>query len=371
MDEFNGEPGDVVRHCDRHSVHAKMPADRLRRSTISGIAIFFFGIALYTALVVCVAAAPDWRLQTIASFATGVQVAILFVIGHDACHGSLTPHRWLNRVIGTISFLPSWHPFSAWMHTHNGVHHVWTNVGGVDMGYPPFSKPSYDRLPPWRRIGERLLRSPLGVLAFYFFTVYFQYEMFPSRDRKPSGRAHRSFQYERFGILVFGILLCIVSTFIARWAGRPVWLAILLVLVMPSACFFSVLSFVTYLHHTHPRVPWYTQKEFNYFNMLQATVHVEFPPLIDIVLHNILQHTAHHADMRIPLYNLRRSQEALEIAFPDDVVRVPWSWKGYFHTVNTCRLFDYERHCWLDWDGTPTTAPLLNPQGTGGIRPAL
>ena len=53
----------------------------------------------------------------------GVATAMLFVLGHDACHGSLTPSPRLNRWIGSLAFLPSLTPFSAWELGHNQTHH--------------------------------------------------------------------------------------------------------------------------------------------------------------------------------------------------------------------------------------------------------
>ena len=47
---------------------------------------------------------------------------------------------------------------------------------------------------------------------------------------------------------------------------------------------------------------------------------------------------------------------------------VPFSLPGLFETLRTCRLFDYENHRWLDWDGTPTTAPLLRRRGGQLVR---
>src|SRR5690606_21042941 len=38
---------------------------------------------------------------------TWVAIVRLFLIGHDACHGSYTGQDWLNRLIGRIAFLPS------------------------------------------------------------------------------------------------------------------------------------------------------------------------------------------------------------------------------------------------------------------------
>jgi hypothetical protein len=43
----------------------------------------------------------------------------------------------------------------------------------------------------------------------------------------------------------------------------------------------------------------------------------------------------------------------------EEVLHEPFTIAGYLRTLRTCRLFDYEQHRWLDWDGTPTTGPLV------------
>src|SRR5262249_870610 len=84
-------------------------------------------------------------------------------------------------------------------------------------------------------------------------------------------------------------------------------------------------------------------------------------------LHNIMEHTAHHVDPRIPLYNLENAQKDLEKAYASDVIVFPFTVGGYLKSLRTCRLFDYENHRWLDWDGKPTTKSLLKREDVGKL----
>ncbi|NCX66528.1 MAG: fatty acid desaturase, partial [Burkholderiaceae bacterium] len=90
----------------------------------------------------------------IAGFITGR----IFILGHDACHQSFTPHRALNKVLGRIAFLPSLTPYSLWDIGHNVVHHGQTNLKGFDFVWAPLSKTEYDALPKWRQFLERHYR---------------------------------------------------------------------------------------------------------------------------------------------------------------------------------------------------------------------
>ena len=49
----------------------------------------------------------------------GLAMASLFVVGHDACHGSLTPDPRLNNWMASLAFLPSLHTVTGWKSAHN------------------------------------------------------------------------------------------------------------------------------------------------------------------------------------------------------------------------------------------------------------
>jgi omega-6 fatty acid desaturase (delta-12 desaturase) len=321
-------------------------------------------------LTIAAAAAQPWWGKLVLGIAVGVVAAPCFVVGHDACHGSLTPYAWLNKVIGRIAFLPALHPFSSWEHTHNGLHHGWTNVRGHEIAYVPFTKAEYDQLSPWRQAIERFYRSPLGTGAFYFFTVWIPHEMFPVGLRLPSGRRRRTFKWDRLLVLAFLSCWLVVLSGLARSFKSNVATTLLFGVGVAFATFNVVIGTVTVLHHTHPAVPWYDgSKEYDYFDcQVRASVHLELPRLFEIFLQDVLQHTAHHVDARIPLYHLAESQAQLRRAYPDDIQSEPWSWRGYLRVFRTCRLFDYNEHRWLDYDGTPLTSSLLPcaPRERGG-----
>ena len=63
------------------------------------------GTAIATLLVV-----ESLWIKVFASLVAALWIARLFVIGHDACHGSYTPNKTLNQWIGRIAFLPSLTP---------------------------------------------------------------------------------------------------------------------------------------------------------------------------------------------------------------------------------------------------------------------
>jgi omega-6 fatty acid desaturase (delta-12 desaturase) len=121
-------------------------------------------------------------------------------------------------------------------------------------------------------------------------------------------------------------------------------------------------SVVTFLHHTHPRVPWFrTKRESSYFTgQVRATVHVELPTWIELLLHNITVHGAHHVDPRIPFCDLPTAQRRLESSFQDDIIVERWSLRSFIAVTRSCKLYDYEAREWRTFRfATATCQPLL------------
>jgi len=72
------------------------------------------------------------------------------------------------------------------------------------------------------------------------------------------------------------------------------------------------------------------------------------------VLHHIMEHTAHHVDMGIPLYRLKAAQALLERKLAGHIVVQPFSWRWYRDTARRCKLYDFNLGRWTDFAGRPT-----------------
>src|SRR2546425_93611 len=92
------------------------------------VSLFVADCALYAFCTAVAAAHAPMLVRFLAGTLAGVMLAVLFVVGHDACHGSFTSRRWLNAAIGRVAFVPTMTPFSTWELSHNLTHHVYTNL---------------------------------------------------------------------------------------------------------------------------------------------------------------------------------------------------------------------------------------------------
>jgi omega-6 fatty acid desaturase (delta-12 desaturase) len=66
----------------------------------------------------------------------------------------------------------------------------------------------------------------------------------------------------------------------------------------------------------------------------------------------------------VPLYRVREAQAALKAAVPQLARVYVLSWKRYWATVRTCKLYDYANHQWLDFKGRVTAAPVFPDAAT-------
>ena len=118
-----------------------------------------------------------------------------------------------------------------------------------------------------------------------------------------------------------------------------------------------MIGFVVYVHHTHPRIAWYQEKAAwaAAQPFVSTTVHLTFRHQAGTLLHHIMEHTAHHVDMGVPLYRLKEAQRLLEQKLPGQIIVQPFSWRWYADTARRCKLYDFEAGCWTGFDGRATS----------------
>jgi fatty acid desaturase len=107
------------------------------RTTLRAIVLLVVDYVLWAALMAGTVLFEAWWAKLLSGVAAGFVIGRLFILGHDACHQSLTPHRNLNKWLGRIAFLPSLTAYSLWDIGHNVVHHGYTNLKGFDFVWAP------------------------------------------------------------------------------------------------------------------------------------------------------------------------------------------------------------------------------------------
>jgi len=291
-------------------------------------------------------------LKGVASLVLGLAIARLFVLGHDACHQCLFTRRRLNRIIGRALFLPSLTPFSLWEVGHNLGHHVYTNLRGFDYVWAPLSPAEFAAMPTWRQRLERFYRSGWGHGAYYLMELWWKKLFFASRREIVSQRA--AFVWDSLLVSAFGCAW-IGGLAIAGIATKQSTIQLVgLGFVAPFVLWNCIMGSVIYFHHTHPRLIWYDDLDRWEASRdgVSNTVHIQFRGRMGWVLNNIMEHPAHHLDVRIPLYRLEAAQRELSVTPPQR-----FSIAYALECVSHCKLYDFEAMRWVGFDGLDSPIP--------------
>jgi len=111
---------------------------------------------------------------------------------------------------------------------------------------------------------------------------------------------------------------------------------ILLGFIVPFIYSRFVVGMSVYQQHTHGSILWFnTEEDMEKLGRLdEITMHVRFPQWYNRISHNVMEHTAHHVDPRIPLYKLAKA-----------MATISFSLTGFLETMARCKLYDYENNC--------------------------
>lgn len=332
----------------------------------AAVALFIVDVITYAALIAGVILAPSIWLKILLGAVAGLSISRLFILAHDACHGSFVKRPFWNRIIGRIGFLPSLTPYSLWDVGHNTVHHGFTNLKGKDWVWVPFSKAEFDSLSPWRQRLERIYRTPCCHGLYYCIELWWNRMILP--DKQYVSGKWTVYSRDRLVVISFAAAQLALMLGAAVRTGQSPVLLILTGLLLPFALWNATMGMVIYQHHTHPAVAWFDKREEwkSAQVQLRNVVHVLFPGPFNILLHHIMEHAAHHVHSSVPSYNLVDAQAALEDRFPGEMLVQPWSWRFFLDCARRCKLYDYDVHRWMDFNGRPTSeVQRIRPHAAG------
>lgn len=332
----------------------------LHRSTAAALTRLSIQVIAYLGCVALALAPLPYALNLLFGILAGHVIAILFTVGHDACHQALTPSARLNRWIGRGVFILSLHAVSLWILGHNKIHHGSTNRRGHDYVWEPMSPADYAAASPLRRWAYRVYRSRLGSLPYYLIEMWWKKNFLPIAPE--ARREWRSHLFDSAFVVAAGALhvWAIVAVAHAWTPDRPVWMALLAAWLLPFLVWNWFMGIVIYAHHTHPLVPWFASaEEWNFLSaQVLGTVHVQLPKPWTWLDNNIMEHNAHHALPVIPLYNLQPAQRRMRAAFPD-IRAIYLSPPVFCRIADACKLYDFDARRWTDFEGRPTGPVLL------------
>lgn len=328
-------------------------------STVRGVSLFLMDMGMYVAAIAGIILVENLAIKVLCSVIAGFKISTLFVLAHDAAHASLTNHKLLNKLLGRLAFLPCYHNYSLWLLAHNKAHHRLTNIQG-ENSWSPLSKQQYDALPTWRALVEQFYRTPLGICFNYLVERWWKDKFFPYKRLVEKNKIIYWLDF----VLASSFMVIFLFTLFKLGMSQShttviemIFLGFMLPLMIGS----FMIGFTVYQQHTYESIPWFRTKQDRdkFVSVEDVTMHVKYPHWYNLLSHNTMEHTVHHIDSTIPSYNLSKAQDKIAELLGDDLATINFSLKSFLSTMNQCKLYDYDNHHWLNFDGVPMTATSL------------
>lgn len=240
------------------------------------------------------------------------------VQGHESGHGVFSPSPILNDSIGFICHSALLTPYFAWQSTHRR-HHIYANNLAKDHNYVPPKKEEYAECLNLRpgsleSIHELVEDAPIVV----FFRIVMQQllgwptylisnitasegSLYRPQSKALLGNSHylpssTLFRPEEahlilasdFGLAVMVGALCLAGQYMG-------FQAVALLYIQPFLWCNHWIVAITFLHHTHPKLPKYDPEAWTFMRGALATVDRNLGWVGKHLLHNIVDyHVIHH-----------------------------------------------------------------------------
>ncbi|KAL2144362.1 hypothetical protein VTI28DRAFT_9186 [Corynascus sepedonium] len=278
-----------------------------------------------------------WGVYT---FLQGLFGTGLWVLAHECGHGAFSPSQKLNNFVGWVLHSALLVPYFSWQLSHS-KHHKATGNMERDMVFVPRTREQQAT-----RIGRLVheLSELTEETPIYTFIHLLGQQLIGwwnylltnvtghnNHERQREGRGKgkrngwgggvnhfdpRSPLYEErdvpyillsdLGLIItISTLVYLGKTF--GWSNMFVWY------FLPYIWVNHWLVAITYLQHTDPSLPHYTETEWNFVRGAAATIDREFGFIGRHLLHGIIEtHVLHHYVSTIPFYNADEATEAIK-----------------------------------------------------------
>lgn len=324
-----------------------IPDSCRERPTRTGLWLVGRSIVLYAVAIAALTLTNTWWLLLPLWLFAGLGVVGLFVLGHDAAHGSLFEERWLNRVVGLVLFVPSQHIYEAWVLGHNRIHHRHTARQGMDFVWHPVTPAEYAAMSRAKRLRHRVEWTVPGAGLYYLREVWWNKMI---RLREPPRKWQAGIKRDRnilIALTIGALAITIASALLASASALAVLWLVVKLFVVPFLIFSWFIGFAVYIHHIGADMPWPTRGEWTKVAaQIDATKVFRVPRVLDLFFHNIFLHVPHHVDQRIPCYHLDEATAAIEAAFPGRIIDTRLRARDYLATTRACKLYDFDDHRW-------------------------
>lgn len=265
--------------------------------------------ALYVAASVGVVASFKaglyWAQAPLTLLAAGLLIR-LFIFQHDCGHGSFFNKRQYNNAVGRFLSVFTFTPYDFWRRSHN-LHHA--HSGNLDLrglgGVDTITVAEYRALSPLRRLGYRLMRNPLLLLAVLAPLNIMLFQRFPVPHSMPWLDNYDSISHRDSLPSIMGLNVALLAVYGAL--GAVIGWQALFMAYLPVVYVTAIIGgWMFYIQHQFEHTYWQPNAEWNFHEAaLYSSSHYILPPVLQWFSGSIGLHHLHHFNARIPNYRLQ------------------------------------------------------------------
>ena len=340
----------------RAEIHARI-APFVRASSFQGYKSFAIDLALYAAGIAGALLFTSLALKIAGGLLAGFSLVSLGSLSHEAAHRSMVRSRLGNKFFAVVTFTVILFNYRLWVYEHHVLHHGRTQVK-LNNFLSPLTLAEYRALSPFRRALYRSYHSEsgFGILLYYLLNRWPDVHFYPGKWLPKRFHASAWGYTALVAAYAAALLGLLVLVPIAR--HDSVAATLICGFVLPYTIWFTVFSMTAFLQHTNPQLRWYGDVASMASPPEATAVHVGIPHWMNHVTHYVLEHSVHHVSAMIPHYHLKQAQATLAGIAGPDVITMRFTVGNMRDVLRRCRLYDFERHAWLNFDGEVTAIPL-------------
>jgi len=242
----------------------------------------------------------------------------IWVIAHECGHQAFSESKDINDAVGLVLHSALLVPYHSWKFTH-GAHHKATGHISRDQVFIPstYSQVLKDGSlwedTPLMNLWKTFVMVGLGWPAYLMFNVLSQ--KFPNErvnHFEPWSPLFKSTQRLEILISDFGMLATMMILYFWGTSPNYGWSSVIFYYGIPYLWVNFWLVTITYLQHTHPDVPHYTNEEWNSLRGALTTVDRDYGILNHWFHHIQDTHVVHHLFSKIPHYHAEEATRALK-----------------------------------------------------------
>ncbi|WP_202797911.1 fatty acid desaturase [Desulfocurvibacter africanus] len=224
----------------------------------------------------------------------------IFIFCHDCVHGSFFTSPRANKIIGYVTGIMAFTPFSYWQHDHLIHHGTYADLDHRGVGdISTLTVEEYRALSRTKRLAYRLYRNPfvfLGIGPSYTFLL---------AQRLPHKRGGKS---ERLSAMITNLALLGIMLMASLTMGLGTYLLIQVPIMLIAG---AMGIWLFYVQHQFEGVYWARHENWDPVKAaLLGCSYYKLPKLLQWLTGNIGLHHVHHVLPRIPNYHLQQSLDA-------------------------------------------------------------